>query len=847
MKRYSDRDSSFGNVAPSQSSRAVPPADECIEQLLDDMAEHWRCGEHLGVEAYLELHPWLRDQPETVLELIAEELNLRAEAGQEPKPEDFTRRFPLWERQVRALVECHQLMAARPARFPSAGDTLGDFHLRHELGRGAHGRVFIATQHSLADRYVVLKLTPRFGDEHLSLSRLLHSHIVPLYAAFDFPECGLRGLCQPYFGGATLAELQEMLRSIPVVRRSGNDLIQALTDIQLRRDVALPAGASNCRLLAESTYVEAVCRLLTCLADALHHAHERGLLHLDLKPSNVLLAADGQPMLLDFHLARPPLASGDAVAARLGGTPGYMSPEQTAMLAAAIAQQPAPAAVDRRADVYALGVLMYELLADEMPPSNAPGPALRVRNPRATPGLAAIVHHCLSSDPAGRYSTTRDLAVDLRRHLADLPLRGVAEHSLVERWRKWRRRRPYALPLLILLTAGAAAGGNWGTRLVRQHEAAESAAREGEESLQAGRNSEALQAFKYGAALVDSVPLSEGLSRRLRIGASRAERQLLRADLHALVEQLRPLDCMEWLSVEQIAGAEQQCRQLWERRTWMAENIGRSVGNESDKQVHDDLLDLAILYAHLHPRLRQPDIRAAHEHSLAILTEAEEICGQSGVLFRVRAEHARAAGQPEEAQAFARRGADLPPRGSWEHYALGRACAQSHDWRQAVVHYDRALALQPQSVWPQFACGIALYQLGEYAEAHLSFSVCTALAPSDASCVYNRGRTEVELGRLDRAALDFDRAAQLAPHLAPLVALSRADLHRRRRQFDQALAELEHARHGVAPAVVAYHTALIQLDRKDFAAAEASLRNALRFDPTHEQSRRLLERIRLTP
>src|SRR5207302_5302468 len=113
-----------------------------------------------------------------------------------------------------------------------------------------------------------------------------------------------------------------------------------------------------CRFLAQATYVEAVCWIGACLADALHYAHERGLLHLDPKPSNALLAADGQPMLLDFHLARAPLAAGGPAPSGLGGTPGYMAPEHQAALAAVAGRHDVPAAVDGRADVYGLGVLL---------------------------------------------------------------------------------------------------------------------------------------------------------------------------------------------------------------------------------------------------------------------------------------------------------------------------------------------------------------------------------------------------------------------------------------------------------------------------------------------------------
>src|SRR5205814_3377830 len=101
-----------------------------------------------------------------------------------------------------------------------------------ELGRGALGRVFLASQLSLGDRPVVLKLTPGEAREHLSLARLQHTHIVPLYSVHDHPDRGLRALCMPYFGGATLAQLLEALRPQPPAGRTGKHLLDALDRAQ---------------------------------------------------------------------------------------------------------------------------------------------------------------------------------------------------------------------------------------------------------------------------------------------------------------------------------------------------------------------------------------------------------------------------------------------------------------------------------------------------------------------------------------------------------------------------------------------------------------------------------------
>ena len=121
----------------------------------------------------------------------------------------------------------------------------------------------------------------------------------------------------------------------------------------------MPESGGPRARLRRMSYVDAVCWIGSCLAEALHHAHERGLVHLDIKPSNILLAADGQPLLLDFHLAHAALSAGQKVPLTLGGTPDYMSPEQRAAYDAVYRARTLPHALDRTSDLYSLGRLLY--------------------------------------------------------------------------------------------------------------------------------------------------------------------------------------------------------------------------------------------------------------------------------------------------------------------------------------------------------------------------------------------------------------------------------------------------------------------------------------------------------
>src|SRR5262249_7121158 len=173
-------------------------------------------------------------------------------------------------------------------------------------------------------------------------------------------------------------------------------------------------------------------------------------------------------------------------------------------------------------DVYALGVLLCEALGGTVPgPAERAAKALRRRNPRVSAGLADLLSRCLASDPAARYHCAGELATDLRRHLADLPLRGVRNRSLVETWRKWRRRRPYALQVLPVRLAVALAGGGLAIHAARQREAAEAVRDQGEINVRQRRYAEALEAFRLSAALVDGVPFSAGLRQQVEQGAQR--------------------------------------------------------------------------------------------------------------------------------------------------------------------------------------------------------------------------------------------------------------------------------------------------------------------------------------
>jgi serine/threonine protein kinase/Flp pilus assembly protein TadD len=793
------------------------------------MAADWRRGECRPAEDYLARHAELLDRPEEAVRLVYEEICLRQECGQEVAADELVRRFPRWSAELAVLLDCHRLMQSRLAapQFPAVGESLGDFRLVAELGQGAQGRVFLATQPDLADRPVVLKVTPRRAREHLSLARLQHTHIIPLHAMYEFPGQNLRALCMPFLGGATLARVLDLLRHQPAARRSGQSLVDAIDAAQRGAPVCVPGRGGYRQALAALPYVEAVCGIGACLADGLHYAHERGLVHLDLKPSNVLLAADAQPLLLDFHLALHPLRAGQPAPEGFGGTPGYMAPEQEAACAAAHRGAAVVADVDGRADVYALGRLLYVTLGGCAEASGRPEPLYRL-NPHVSVGLADVIHKCLGEYPADRYPDAGALAADLRRHLAHLPLRGVHNRNLRERWRKWRRRRPDAVLWLGLALALFAGGALLTAGAVERYREAEAALAEGQGQMQRRAYGEAERTLARGKARAGGLPGSAGLAQALDAQLHRARRARAAEDLHEVAERLRFRAGADAQPAGELEVLDAHCRTAWEARGLLTDQGAAPLSTDAEEQVRDDLLDLALLWADSKRQV------GAGEEAEAILTEAEGLLGPSPALARERRRLAGAAGE------------ELPapdPGAAWEHVAMGRSLLRSGDLGRAAEELGRAAELRPQDFWAYFYGGVCAYRREQYADAVHSFDLAIALAPSSAECYYNRALAYAAWGQTAVALRDYNRALERAPRLAA-AALNRGVLHYQAGRFAEAQADLERAlRDGADPAAAHYNLALVQLALKAEPAARRHLERALSHNPAYAEARSLQQRL----
>ncbi|MCI0684253.1 MAG: protein kinase [Gemmataceae bacterium] len=809
-------------------------AEKLAGELAHDMAQAWKQGHRLTADELLAKHPDLRTQRDAVLRLVCEEICLRREHNMTLVVDAWVRPFPEWRHEIEALLECQKLIEPEIAAEPKK--LLGKLHgfqLLSKLGQGGLGRVYLASQPELADRAVVVKVTPCRGREHESLARLWHQHIVPLLSVHDDPAENQRILCMPYCGSVTLAHLQAKLQHVPLAERTGAHVAQALDEAERHRPpTGLPRGPAR-QLLARATYAQAIVWMGASLAEALQYAHERQLLHLDIKPTNVLWTTEGQPMLLDFHLARPPIRAEGTRPQGLGGTPMWMAPEHEQALQAVLLNRPIPHEVDARADIFALGLLLHHALGGAVPCRIDKPPRLEQINPQVSPGLADIVRRCLLRDPERRYPDADSLANDLRRHLSDLPLRGV-KNRMGERWRKWRRRHPHAL-LSLLLTAlmvavvGAAAGWLQWQRAqhARRDEAlqrdaaariaqAEKALAQAKTHLQKQKFELALVTLDAGKALLPEGPETQALLRAFHEHRQSAQRHHQRRLLHEGMEELRAAVVAERLRSAQVAALEGKCRELWDSRAAIL-----AESEAADAPARQDVIDLAVIWSEL--SLRQTpaaDIERARRKLLGILDEAAKRCGGSALLDAERTRHRRALGH--EAPMV-----DRPPLklAAWEHVAVARQLLQQPDEGRSAAeliarlasgspaerlvaaglsgartselltgwHLERALIQEPDHYWAHFYQGIAAYRQRRFGDAVTAFRIVIALRPRHPGGYHNRALAAAGAGDLSQAFADYSKALAVDPDFHA-AAWNRALIHVKMGNYDAALADLRLAR-----------------------------------------------------
>lgn len=404
---------------------------------------------------------------------LLSEFTSRLQDGEQLAIDDFAAQHPQFTEELKRLLPTARALAGL-GQLDGAPEPqlsmLGDFRLLREIGRGGMGVVYEAEQVSLGRR-VALKVLPfagvldprqlqRFRNESRAAATLDHPHIVHVYGVGQ--ERGVHFYAMQLIEGQSLDELVQKLRggegaisphspSGKVAGGEGANRIDSTTARFIKQSTQNGAAKRDYFRQVACWGIEA--------AEALDYAHQMGIVHRDVKPSNLLINSEGKLWVTDFGLAMTRAETGVTMTGDVLGTLRYMSPEQL------LGQR---SIIDQRTDVYSLGVTLYELLAlqpafaatdrgvlmRQVEQDDPPVGPLKQR--QAPLELQTIIFKAISKELTERYENAKHLADDLQRYLEDRPILAHPP-TVVEKARKWARRHVVALSGALLFAVLATA------------------------------------------------------------------------------------------------------------------------------------------------------------------------------------------------------------------------------------------------------------------------------------------------------------------------------------------------------------------------------------------------------
>ncbi|GAC1465003.1 MAG: hypothetical protein NVSMB9_04230 [Isosphaeraceae bacterium] len=676
--------------------------------LLAEFTLRWKEGDRSCLEDYLSrLGAWPLAHR---VELIYRDYCLAEQAGSCACPEEYLRRFPNEREALARLFGVHQVLDSSllslwsgPSgsldRLPEVGDEVGPYLLVRELGRGGFARVFLAEQGDLDDRLVVVKLSTRVTREPSLLARASHPHIVEILWHGMVDGGMLQVICMPFLGGATLAAVLAERRNRGSRGRGRRDqsqnLLEDLDRVSAKGYLPLSTGRPAREVIARLSYPRATAWIIARLAEALDHAFGRGVVHGDLKPSNILLAADGTPMLLDFNLAVGwrPEATGRGTGElpdEVGGTLAYMAPERLRTVAEPL-QAPRLSLPDRhRADVFSLGLVMLEMLTGR--PPDLPGGQTQslsqqasayvsvrrqggeviIRSTRTTlpAGLRAILARCLAPHPADRYGRARELAEDLDRWRTDRALAHAREPMLSNSLTRWARRRRTALSAALtgLLIAISTTAAIW---WLSTHVWHPGSSRSPYSKLVPDKSSNDLMYLRPGTSLV--------MPRANPIEIARGH--------------------LEHFGV--IGSGD------WRRRGKFS-----SLSPDEQSEIEAWLIEQALRFAHaLDQRFEAPE---DWRRALLCVERVADSSTPFDPLQQIRRRLRSRLRLPDPPPVDLRSNAKVI--GGWAHdYLHGVASELEHNLPDAAEHYEAALQARPGSFWTNYRAAVVAFALGNLA------------------------------------------------------------------------------------------------------------------------------------
>jgi len=722
-------------VSPSRSSQF---ASNTYESIVEEFTACWERGETPHVEPFLERMK--SEHPADVIELIYHEFCLAETNGLKPDPNDYFRRFPDREESLGRMFELHGALNPTQLRkwidgdlLPDVGDEIGPFVLVRELGRGTFARVYLAEQGDLDNRPVVVKISTRLTSEPRLLARARHPHIVEVLWHGSAEDGTLHLITLPFLGGATLANVLARSQEVGHLPRSGIELLANLDHVSAP-EYPKPIFSRPAReIMGLLSYQAAVAWLMARLAEALNHAYDRGVAHGDIKPSNILLTADGIPMLLDFNLAvgwGVPDASNLPV--EQGGTLGYMAPERLRAIAST-ERAIAPSAKERhRADIFALGIVLLECLSGQKPgvpqdqaknqqelaenlvsSSWGRDEALKwLARSSVSRGLRSILERCLAPDPADRYGCASELAEDLDRWRTGRPLAHATKPPWPFQLAGWIRRHRLLLLNVVLgvaLCCGTMVGLSYSFRTTLRQEALE--------KLELVWDRETFGVFGF-----------------LRFGHWVPDDQsnpVTRA--REFLDHYNVLDDPNWSLRNDIRYLPEPARS--DLTVWLLEQILRYTRGLANR----------------------PNATDDWRRALALLDQTVERYPLLPLESQRRSLRVKLAIDPRQPAV-----AQSDPQGWMELYLKGVELEGDHA-REALTAYEAALKIRPSAFWPHYRAATVAFRLGEHANAAEHLRQCIAQRPGNVALKGQLSGCLFLLQRYDDAFEAGHKALELDP------------------------------------------------------------------------------------
>lgn len=476
--------------SPEQLKRIIPESDAATTRFLlcelikMDMATAAEVNPSKlpTIEPYLQHFTDVMTSSDVPLDLLMEEIQLRKELGAAVDDRDYRQRFPQHDAMISELLggnisskpEATSAVANRhrPPEF-DVGEQVDDFVIVQTLGSGAFANVYLARQVSMS-RLVALKVSRGTGDEPQALAQFDHPNIVRVFDQRELQNPPAHLLYMQFHPGGTLADVVKRVRETSPDQRTGQVLLDAIDRSLLRTAQAVPERSSLRDYLGQLPWPMVVAWTGIELARALENAHHREVMHRDVKPANVLLAADGIPKLADFNVSFSGSAGRAGAASSFGGSIGYMSPEHLRAISATATSRVEE--VGPRADLYSLGILLWELWQGTRPFECKGNPtswteavtqqlsarqnldALKCDSPDALSRLLEqILRQTMSFEADERVASGRQLAARLK--LALHPDAARLFDPEPSSWLGWfSRRSPWLVAAVAILVPNAIAG-----------------------------------------------------------------------------------------------------------------------------------------------------------------------------------------------------------------------------------------------------------------------------------------------------------------------------------------------------------------------------------------------------